>query len=269
MVEFGEQLRKAREAKGITQKTLAEQLYVTRQAVSKWECGERYPDLLTTKKISKILDVSLDDLLSENEMSNMVERNPLVEKGFGRITLVVIYTLFVAINLLSLYDVIWRINKVDPSVKVLFNKDSIRSYSFHLITCIAQIILFTFAIISIIRGKLTPKLTGLVTSIFFATICTSMIYMSTNIGINIAIIFVSIIGLISAFDHFNKHRKSNLCFIILTTSSLLVIAIIRGMVALRIANIYQLYFSCDIIPVMLLTVIYQAYVIKEKRKRII
>lgn len=43
MVEFGEQLRKAREAKGMTQQTLAEHLYVTRQAVSRWECGDRYP----------------------------------------------------------------------------------------------------------------------------------------------------------------------------------------------------------------------------------
>lgn len=39
MAEFGEQLRKAREAKEITQQTLAEKLYVTRQAVSRWECG--------------------------------------------------------------------------------------------------------------------------------------------------------------------------------------------------------------------------------------
>ena len=35
MIEFGEQLRKAREEKGMTQQTLAEQLFVTRQAVSK------------------------------------------------------------------------------------------------------------------------------------------------------------------------------------------------------------------------------------------
>ena len=39
MVEFGEQLRKAREEKGMTQQSLAEQLYVTRQSVSRWEIG--------------------------------------------------------------------------------------------------------------------------------------------------------------------------------------------------------------------------------------
>ena len=49
MVEFGEQLRKAREEKGMTQQSLAEQLYVTRQSVSRWECGDRYPDLQQRK----------------------------------------------------------------------------------------------------------------------------------------------------------------------------------------------------------------------------
>ena len=80
MVEFGEQLRRAREGKGMTQQSLAEQLYVTRQSVSRWECGDRYPDLLTTKKISQILDVSLDALLAGKEMVKLVERNPVIEK---------------------------------------------------------------------------------------------------------------------------------------------------------------------------------------------
>ena len=52
MMEFGEKVKKIREEKGMTQQTMAEHLYVTRQAVSRWECGARYPDLLTAKKIS-------------------------------------------------------------------------------------------------------------------------------------------------------------------------------------------------------------------------
>lgn len=39
MVEFGEKVKKLREEKGMTQQTMADQLYVTRQAVSRWECG--------------------------------------------------------------------------------------------------------------------------------------------------------------------------------------------------------------------------------------
>ena len=42
-MEFGEKLRQSREAKGMTQQKLADRLFVTRQAVSRWECGARYP----------------------------------------------------------------------------------------------------------------------------------------------------------------------------------------------------------------------------------
>lgn len=52
MVEFGEQLRRVREEKGMTQQSLAEQLYVTRQAVSRWECGDRYLIYLLLKNIA-------------------------------------------------------------------------------------------------------------------------------------------------------------------------------------------------------------------------
>lgn len=52
MVKFGEKVKQLREEKSMTQQTLSERLYVTRQAVSKWERGTRYPDVLTVKKIA-------------------------------------------------------------------------------------------------------------------------------------------------------------------------------------------------------------------------
>lgn len=64
MEEFGQKLREVRIAKGYTQQTLAEKLYVTRQTVSRWESGNRYPDPETLKKISVELEVSVDELLS-------------------------------------------------------------------------------------------------------------------------------------------------------------------------------------------------------------
>lgn len=57
MVEFGEKLKQIREERGLTQQTLAEKLYVTRQAVSRWECGARYPDLLTARITGVIMCV--------------------------------------------------------------------------------------------------------------------------------------------------------------------------------------------------------------------
>ena len=86
MVEFGEKLKRAREENGMTQQTLSDALYVTRQAVSRWECGARYPDLLTAKKLSEVLEVSLDELLSGEEMKKCVEKNPIVESPvIGRV----------------------------------------------------------------------------------------------------------------------------------------------------------------------------------------
>lgn len=80
MMEFGEKLRLARERKGFTQQTLADHLYVTRQAVSRWECGARYPELLTAKKIAAVLEVSLDELLSGEEFRPAEPEAPVLEQ---------------------------------------------------------------------------------------------------------------------------------------------------------------------------------------------
>jgi len=108
MVEFGEQLRKAREEKGMTQQSLAEKLYVTRQSVSRWECGDRYPDLLTTKKISQILDISLDDLLSGKEMTKVVERNPVIENKLVNNIIIALYAFIVFSFAVTVVDIIIR-----------------------------------------------------------------------------------------------------------------------------------------------------------------
>ena len=49
--------------KGLTQDELAEKVYVTRQAVSRWETGETTPNIETLKLLSKLYDVSINTLL--------------------------------------------------------------------------------------------------------------------------------------------------------------------------------------------------------------
>lgn len=78
VIEFGEKLKKQREAKGMTQQSLADKLYVTRQAVSRWECGARYPDLMTAKRIAMELDTTIDDLVSGEECKRDVEKEPVL-----------------------------------------------------------------------------------------------------------------------------------------------------------------------------------------------
>lgn len=79
MAEFGENIKKAREEKGFTQQTLADKLYVSRQAVSRWENGSRYPDLLTAKSLAAALDTTLDKLLKNDDLQSYPEVNPIIE----------------------------------------------------------------------------------------------------------------------------------------------------------------------------------------------
>ena len=67
-MEFHEKLQAMRKQKGLTQEGLAEILYVSRTAVSKWESGRGYPNLESLKAISQFFGVSIDDLLSGREM---------------------------------------------------------------------------------------------------------------------------------------------------------------------------------------------------------
>ena len=84
MAEFGENVRRLREAKGLTQQRLAEKLYVTRQAVSRWEGGSRYPDLMTAKKLAEALDSTMDALLSQEDMKQYAQKATVLESPVAK-----------------------------------------------------------------------------------------------------------------------------------------------------------------------------------------
>ena len=58
-------IQKLRTQKGLSQDELAEKLFVTRQAVSRWETGETIPNPETLKMLSRFFDVSINTLLGE------------------------------------------------------------------------------------------------------------------------------------------------------------------------------------------------------------
>ncbi len=61
--KLGNKLYELRKKAGLSQEELAEKLNVSRQAVSKWECGESLPDTNNLITISKLYGVSLDELV--------------------------------------------------------------------------------------------------------------------------------------------------------------------------------------------------------------
>jgi len=72
-VEFSEKLQELRKSRGLTQEELAEDLFVSRTAVSKWESGRGYPSIDSLKEISKYFSVSIDDLLSGEKLLSIAE----------------------------------------------------------------------------------------------------------------------------------------------------------------------------------------------------
>ncbi|AKR10519.1 MULTISPECIES: helix-turn-helix domain-containing protein [Bacillus] len=78
---FGEKLFKLRKEKGLSQEALAEKLNTTRQAVSKWENGQGFPETEKLIMIGNVFEVSLDYLLKETaEQSNEKENGYYVSK---------------------------------------------------------------------------------------------------------------------------------------------------------------------------------------------
>lgn len=74
VLEFHEKFQELRKRRGLTQEELAEALFVSRTAISKWESGRGYPSIDSLKEISSYFSVSIDDLLSGEQLIFIAEK---------------------------------------------------------------------------------------------------------------------------------------------------------------------------------------------------
>lgn len=158
-MEFGEKVKSLREAKGMTQQTLAEQIYVTRQAVSRWECGARFPDLLTAKKIAQILEVSIDELVSGEELKEKMEKESVLARPAENVLQTVLYTVGASSYLLMC---IFSVFSFIPN-GTLAHDMAARITAVSLSTAggyLISLIIFIIGLILSARNRLTPKITG-------------------------------------------------------------------------------------------------------------
>ena len=76
---LGENIRRLRQERGITQEILADFLGVTFQSVSRWERGDSYPDMELLPSIASFFKISVDDLLGVSKAQNEQQINAYLE----------------------------------------------------------------------------------------------------------------------------------------------------------------------------------------------
>ena len=74
-MEFNEKLQKLRTNENLTQEELAEKLYVSRAAISKWESGRGYPSIDSLKAIAKYFHITIDELIDSEEIVDLAEQD--------------------------------------------------------------------------------------------------------------------------------------------------------------------------------------------------
>ena len=74
-MEFSEKLQELRKSRSMTQEELAEALFVSRTAISKWESGRGYPSIDSLKEISRFFSVTIDELICSDEMITVAEND--------------------------------------------------------------------------------------------------------------------------------------------------------------------------------------------------
>ena len=127
-MEFGEKLQELRKKKGLTQEELAEALYVSRTAVSKWESGRGYPNIDSLKEISKFFSVSIDELLSGEKLLSIAKKENksniknMCDLLFGIVDLFSLILIILPLYPNTIDDFVYSVNLLNYAQTSQFNK---------------------------------------------------------------------------------------------------------------------------------------------------
>ena len=128
MMEFHEKLQELRKSRNLTQEELAEALYVSRTAISKWESGRGYPSIDSLKEISHYFSVTIDELLSSERLLSIAEKeNKTNIQNMCDLLMGIIDTLSLLLIILPLYpntidSFVYSVNLLQYTETTAFNR---------------------------------------------------------------------------------------------------------------------------------------------------
>jgi transcriptional regulator with XRE-family HTH domain len=271
MIEFGEQLRRVRESKGMTQQTVAEHLYVSRQTVSRWECGERYPDLIMAKKLASFLEVSLDALLSEDEMRKAVQKSAVIEKPIVKKVLEILYACIFFSYALQCADAILRASSI--AWPASFQDAAL--LGLNVLILLIQLALFGYGFVQAIKDILTPKKTGLIAAGYFLSAYVLNVYFILSGRMTFRAFLLTLpylIGAVAAWLYFCKPTSKKIWLYVVYFASCWGIAFsfysVYEMVRFATENMtMQTTLNLFLKICIYASIVYQAYILNQKRLR--
>ncbi|UQS84751.1 helix-turn-helix domain-containing protein [Apilactobacillus apisilvae] len=115
-MNLNQKIKQGRQKMNLTQQELADRLHVTRQALSKWENDQSYPNLDILVEMSKVLHISLNELLGEQDkvvaqISNDVRKKRRYFKLL--VSIFVLITLLILSSGIFIYGRIHQIDRID------------------------------------------------------------------------------------------------------------------------------------------------------------
>ena len=130
-MDFGKKIQKLRKQNKWTQEELAQKLYISRTAVSKWERGASYPNIDSLKDIANLFNITIDELLSTEEIINLAkkENNSNINKTtnliYGLLDIISILFIFLPIFAYKIDNIIYSVsltnqNDISNTIKILY-----------------------------------------------------------------------------------------------------------------------------------------------------
>ena len=167
------------------------------------------------KKLAAFLEVSLDDLLSTDEMKKVAERNPIIERPFMKHVQIILYACISFSFLLTVADIIMRF----PMTSASMNYSDIQLIAVNLLGLLIQIIVCAYGFILALRGTLTPKKTGISIALYFASLCLTNSYRMTysdfgwkNMAAALLLIAPCLLGAAAAYQYFYTAKTKSVWY---------------------------------------------------------
>lgn len=108
MAKVAKNIKRLRNAKGLSQEQLAAELHISRQAVSHWENDRTQPDIDMLEKLSEVFDAPIEEIIYGERRQTTLEPDKKKPINTAAIILAVLGSLFIATGLTFVFVTGWR-----------------------------------------------------------------------------------------------------------------------------------------------------------------